>query len=230
MKGKSWDSTKERVCSQFGGVIIHGWGTRIFAFDDAVGKDGSLWATILLKVIIDEYNRRRREGLPWPSILFLQMDNGPDNKNSAVFGLGELLVRLGIFKVVRFSFLPVGHTHEDIDAFFGALSHLLSAYCAYTVEEIGKIAARAWKNFKRIDILTVRSPLYLFNTSFSPIHKCCTYICMRTQEKLDVKGYFDKHLVNSNLRGIKYPGVVEWTMVPTANGGQQVKMTWKANM
>lgn len=165
-KGKHWDSTKNRICSQFGGVIIHGWGARLFAFDDNIGKDSDTWATILLKTVIDEYYRRKREGIPWPKTLLVQMDNGPDNKNTAVYGVGELLVRLGLFDVVRFSFLPVGHTHEDIDAFFSALSHLLSAYSAYTVEEIGKIAARAWKSFKRFDLLTVSS------TPFFPSYAC----------------------------------------------------------
>lgn len=154
-KAKGWDSTKDRVGSQYGGAIIHGYGTRIFAFDDKVKKDGSLWATILLKIITDEYYRRRKLGIKWPDTLIIQMDNGPDNKNTAIWGLGELLARLKLFKVVRFNFLPVGHTHEDIDAFFGALSHLLNAYAAYTIKEVGMVAARAWKSFKSFDVITV---------------------------------------------------------------------------
>ena len=47
------------------------------------------------------------------------MDNCPrDNKNNIMFGFLAVLVFFGTFQSVEVSFLPVGHTHEDVDAMF----------------------------------------------------------------------------------------------------------------
>lgn len=35
---------------------------------------------------------------------------------------------------IRLNFLPVGHTHEDIDAFFGVYSKHLAQMDIYTIE------------------------------------------------------------------------------------------------
>jgi len=57
------------------------------------------------------------------------------NKNVYVFAHCNLLVKKKIFKVVRIFFLPVGHTHEDVDRWFGALSRELNRSHALTIEE-----------------------------------------------------------------------------------------------
>ena len=157
-KSKHWDSLgkDKKIASQYFGVIMHGVGTRVFMIDDdTCKKDGSLSATILVKVLCDEYERRKEQGVPWPHTLYLQMDNGPDNKNGCVFGLGELLVRIGLFKKVKYSFLPVGHTHEDIDASFGACSHILHRTRALTIKDVTAVWAHAWKSFKTFDYIHV---------------------------------------------------------------------------
>ncbi|KAL3694971.1 hypothetical protein R1sor_008622 [Riccia sorocarpa] len=61
------------------------------------------------------------------STFYIQLDNsGKDNKNWAVMAfLSELVVR-GVLKVVIASFLIVGHTHEDVDAFFSKINRALS--------------------------------------------------------------------------------------------------------
>ena len=52
--------------------------------------------------------------------MFVQLDNtSSENKNRGTFGYFGALVATGTFKKVVLSFLPVGHTHEDIDAIFG---------------------------------------------------------------------------------------------------------------
>ena len=55
----------------------------------------------------------------------MQADNASDNKNLAMYAVCEVLRDLGIFRKVKYSFLPVGHTHEDVDASFGCLSRAL---------------------------------------------------------------------------------------------------------
>ncbi|KAL3677142.1 hypothetical protein R1sor_027090 [Riccia sorocarpa] len=50
---------------------------------------------------------------------YIQLDNsGKDNKNWVMMTFFSELVIRGVFKTVFMSFLIVGHTHEDVDAFF----------------------------------------------------------------------------------------------------------------
>ncbi|KAL3695044.1 hypothetical protein R1sor_008695 [Riccia sorocarpa] len=58
-----------------------------------------------------------------PRAFMLQMDNSAkDNKNIHVLAFCSELVKRGIFETVEVNFLMVGHTHEDIDAFFSKVS------------------------------------------------------------------------------------------------------------
>ena len=58
-----------------------------------------------------------------PATLYLQLDNTTKQCKSQ-FMLAYLgsLVDSGVFKRVVLSFLPVGHTHEDIDQMFSKIS------------------------------------------------------------------------------------------------------------
>ncbi|KAL3691454.1 hypothetical protein R1sor_005105 [Riccia sorocarpa] len=62
-----------------------------------------------------------------PPTFYIQLDNsGKDNKNWAVMAFLSELVARGVFKIVIASFLIVGHTHEDVDAFFSKINRALS--------------------------------------------------------------------------------------------------------
>ena len=132
---KCWDNAP-KLKSQFGGFIMHGVGSRIFVFKEGLGKDANLWCSLFVKALTEEKQEREKKGLPWPKVLYVQMDNGGDNKNKELFMVGELLPRLGLFVKVKYSFLPVGHTHKDIDAMFGAGSHLLHHRDTCTIKEV----------------------------------------------------------------------------------------------
>ena len=58
---------------------------------------------------------------PFPRVFFLQIDGGPENTAKTFYALCEHLVREGVFDRIEVARLPVGHTHEDIDAMFGVL-------------------------------------------------------------------------------------------------------------
>lgn len=62
-----------------------------------------------------------KNGKPVPSILLLQIDGGPENACKTFYAACDLLTRIGLFQKVQVSRLPVGHTHEDIDAMFGTI-------------------------------------------------------------------------------------------------------------
>lgn len=72
-----------------------------------------------------------------PNTLFLQVDNCTrENKNRFFFSYVEALVGWGVFEKVYVSFLPIGHTHADIDQAFSCTSRRLRNYDAVTMEEL----------------------------------------------------------------------------------------------
>ena len=67
-----------------------------------------------------------KAGKTRPPILYLQADNCyKKNKNKYTMGFCALLVALGWFDEVYMSFLPTGHTHEDINKLFSHLRILM---------------------------------------------------------------------------------------------------------
>ena len=72
-----------------------------------------------------------------PDILLLQMDNClGNNKNHFVFAFLSLLTTMRVFEIVEVGFLPVGHTHEDIDGMYGILSAKLMRKDIFSLPEI----------------------------------------------------------------------------------------------
>lgn len=89
-----------------------------YLVDESVNGGGNLTIEILYRTLKKQQLQRKS----WPEELFLQLDNTcSDNKNRAVLGYLGYLVAAGTFKKITLSFLPVGHTHEDIDALFGVI-------------------------------------------------------------------------------------------------------------
>jgi hypothetical protein len=79
-------------------------------------------------------------------VLYVQADNCyKENKNKWVMFFCALLVSWGWFEEVYMSFLPVGHTHEDIDRLFSYLRIILSCDEYNTLMAlISKIMPRAY--------------------------------------------------------------------------------------
>ncbi len=72
-----------------------------------------------------------------PPTLHVQADNCTrENKNRYIMGYFEFLIAKGVFQEVRISFLPVGHTHEDIDQVFSRTSEHLRHHEALTIEQL----------------------------------------------------------------------------------------------
>lgn len=72
-----------------------------------------------------------------PPNLFVQVDNCiRENKNRFFFSYFQSLVHLGVFKTVQVSFLPIGHTHADIDQSFSSIGAHLSINEAFTFDDM----------------------------------------------------------------------------------------------
>ena len=123
---KTWASSNDKTFStKMGAVMFHGSGERpggiyFYHVDQFTVKGGNFWCTALVDALA-----KHRETLPnktLPRRFYLQVDSSSENKNYSFAGLTQLLVMRKIFDKVKISFLPVGHTHEDIDAVFGRAS------------------------------------------------------------------------------------------------------------
>ena len=69
--------------------------------------------------------------------LFIQLDNcSRENKNRFLMSYLESLVCWGVFKEIEVGFLPVGHTHSDIDQCFSRTSAQLRSVNATTLKDL----------------------------------------------------------------------------------------------
>lgn len=72
-----------------------------------------------------------------PSTFYIQLDNtSRENKNRYLFSYLESLVTWRLFDDVQASFLPVGHTHEDIDQTFSRTAERLRSNDAITLGDL----------------------------------------------------------------------------------------------
>ena len=114
------------------GVLVHGHGAWAFTMPDHEQQGHNVTIQALYEVLSDI----KKEYGVLPPVLKLQLDNTTkQNKGQFLFGFLAMLVALGHFNEVEVNFLPVGHTHEDIDQFFSRISlrlrcDLFCAVCA----------------------------------------------------------------------------------------------------
>jgi hypothetical protein len=105
-------------------VLKHGnFGERnqltVYRTLETVGKSANLTIYAISRTL----ERWRKEHNDQnPEELYVQLDGGCENANGEVLGFLELLVVKRICRLVVYTRLPVGHTHEDIDAMFGHIS------------------------------------------------------------------------------------------------------------
>lgn len=80
-----------------------------------------------------------------PPTLYLQFDNCTrENKNRFFLAYVECLVRWKVFKQIDVSFLPIGHTHEDIDQAFSTTSKRLQVHDAITLRDLQDQVRKAY--------------------------------------------------------------------------------------
>jgi hypothetical protein len=101
------------------GVLAHGIGAWVYTMSDKWRADSNLTIEVLQRVLTSIEEKRGK----LPRKLYLQMDNCVrENKNRYVLGYLSWLVLRGVFDEIELSFLPVGHTHEDIDQLFSRIA------------------------------------------------------------------------------------------------------------
>jgi hypothetical protein len=141
----------EAVQQHIQGAKQHGFAKTFYRTFPHVKNGGNLAMTCLLDEIISRAKYCRKHNLDFPSILLLQVDGGPENTSKAFFAFLELLLRLNIFDEIYVNRLPVGHTHEDIDALFGVLWNHLKFQPVYTPQHYEILLLEAFKNGATLD-------------------------------------------------------------------------------
>ena len=96
------------------GALVHGVGTYGFTYLKNIKHGTNIVIECLHRILVDIYKKQQFI----PSVIFLQLDNTwKQNKNKYILGFLALLVAWSVCRTVILSFLPVGHTHEDIGQF-----------------------------------------------------------------------------------------------------------------
>jgi hypothetical protein len=115
----------------------------------------------------------------YPQELYIQLDGGSENANQYVLGLLELLAIKRVSSTIYFSRLPVGHTHEDIDACFALIwscfrnqpCATLQMYKKIIEEKLGQSKLQA----KVVDVMVIPDYKGLLeghiDSSLSRLHK-----------------------------------------------------------
>ena len=109
------------------GALVHGakGGAYAYVIPDHEEQGHNTTINVLHHILVRQLKRHKK----LPPILKLQLDNTTkQNKGQFLYGYLDLLVEFGVFENVEVSFLPVGHTHEDIDQFFSRISVYLRSF------------------------------------------------------------------------------------------------------
>jgi hypothetical protein len=99
------------------GIKEHGQGLTIYRTIDTIRKGSDLSIYCVLSQI---ESWKERQGY-YPEEIYLQVDGGSENANQYLLATLELLVVKKISRIIYYTRLPTGHTHEDIDACFALI-------------------------------------------------------------------------------------------------------------
>lgn len=104
------------------GVIAHGYCTQLYVADEHLSHGASAFCDVLGRVLEFVWSHCQATGKAFPKHLVVQSDNTTAQaKNTYVTMFLAFLVAKYKFATTNLFFLPVGHTHEDIDQFFGVI-------------------------------------------------------------------------------------------------------------
>ncbi len=122
---------------------MHGQRTYGFTFLDNCKHGANLVIQALHEVVLDQLLLHGK----LPCHLLLQLDNTTkQNKNRFVIGYCAWLVQRGVFTSVKISFLPVGHTHEDIDQVFSRVHIKLRQQIMWSRRDFKTLFCEAFKH------------------------------------------------------------------------------------
>ena len=127
------------------GVIVHGRSSKCYVVPGHF-KQGT---NVVLDVLIRTLKDLKACGQDIPPRIYIQLDNTcKQNKNRYLLGILGYLVEMNVTSDILVSFLPKGHTHEDIDQLFSRLVVALMTRDARSVKELCDIIRSAYTDKK----------------------------------------------------------------------------------
>jgi hypothetical protein len=138
------------------GVLNHGGEVpaQVILEDGRATKDSNNTINSLCHVL----RQHQRTG-PLPEVLYIQLDNATgENKNRFILFFCALLVGAGVFEKVKLSFLPVGHTHEDIDQLFSRFAESLRRMDCFSWDDLERIIRSSYHSENGSQPEVVRNP------------------------------------------------------------------------
>ena len=148
---KAEDSGR-KIKTKLMGALVH----HRFAMASLVPMNAKSGSNLVIEMIhramLETYYRCQERQLPFPKTLYLQLDNtSGQNKNNYLMAYLSLLVESNIFTSVCVSFLPVGHTHEDVDQMFKIFKQALLKADTITATDLLDVIR---KSYSTLDVVT----------------------------------------------------------------------------
>ena len=132
---------KAKLSCKAMGLMIHGIWRAMLLFPGNVPHGASMTCETIfigLKKLEEKYGSL-------PETLYIQLDNCSDNKSKTVLAFLYDLRRRGILDKVTTCMLIVGHTHIDIDQWFGVFSRALTRDDALSLPGYARVLKSAFK-------------------------------------------------------------------------------------
>ena len=122
-------------------VKCHGYGTLVdIKFNDLEVMGANLAIETIYETIFHYLENTNQSTL---RNVYVQLDNVGSNKGYILIICMAILIRLGIAKKVKISYLLVGHTHEDIDSIIGVICTHLRQMDVWTLTELANAIREA---------------------------------------------------------------------------------------
>jgi hypothetical protein len=132
-----------RVPTHLMGVLVHGEAVHAYTYYENF-KQGN---NVTIEAIHEALAAKLAKDGGLADTLYLQLDNTSKQcKGRYMIGFLGFLILLGLFKHIVLSFLPVGHTHEDVDQMFSRLSVYLECHNAFNVDQLHDAVRRSYQS------------------------------------------------------------------------------------
>lgn len=128
------------------GVISHGRKAYLKTCPSHLAQGNNITIQAVYEVILDTLKKEGR----LPPTLHVQLDNTTKQcKGKFLICFLAMLKAAGVFREVHVGFLPVGHTHEDIDQLFSRVSLRLRLRNAVSRLRLGRVMQSSFKKYNK---------------------------------------------------------------------------------
>ena len=126
------------------GSIIETAGVHLEFSYKNIGDNSNVLIDSIVACIRRMHAYRTGKGQPFPTVLYLQLDNVSSNKSKVLMTFLSWLVETNIFHKIKVNYLLVGHTHEIIDQVFSRYSVALRKKTCLTLGALMEVATTCY--------------------------------------------------------------------------------------